>query len=93
MLRQAWCWFPGSVALLVFLVFTYLYEQSRQGLFPCLATGMGCLYAALRTGSGWPLPRPFRDPVLCEFASVGGNGDVHLRLHPANEGSISFSVA
>src|SRR5215469_7143796 len=32
---------PGIVALLLFLVFTYLYEQSRQGYFRAWQLGWG----------------------------------------------------
>ena len=40
---------PGIVALLVFLLFTYLYEQSRQGYFRAwqIAWGAYCLHYAL----------------------------------------------
>ena len=40
---------PGIVALLLFLVFTYLYQQSRQGYFRAWQVGWGayCLYYAL----------------------------------------------
>ena len=43
---------PGIVALLLFLVFTYLYEQSRQAYFRAWQVGWGayCLHFAL---DGW----------------------------------------
>ena len=40
---------PGVVALLLFLVFTYLYQQSRQAYFRAWQIGWGayCVYYAL----------------------------------------------
>ncbi|HKT69187.1 MAG TPA: hypothetical protein VJP83_07115, partial [Terriglobales bacterium] len=40
---------PGVVALLLFLVFTYLYQQSRQAYFRAWQIGWGayCAYYAL----------------------------------------------
>jgi diguanylate cyclase (GGDEF)-like protein len=52
---------PGIVALLIFLLFTYLYEQSRQGYFRAwqIAWGAYCVHYGLdawnyyRAPSGW----------------------------------------
>src|SRR5437763_2540646 len=40
---------PGVIALLLFLVFTYLYQQSRESFFRAWQLGWGayCLYYAL----------------------------------------------
>ena len=74
---------PGFVSVLLFLVFTYLHEQSRQAYFPRMATGVGSLLCCITfwmrfrfTG----LPPAF----LVKLAVFGGNGAVHFCFHAAD---------
>jgi diguanylate cyclase (GGDEF)-like protein len=52
---------PGIVALLLFLVFTYLYEQSRQAYFRAWQLGWGayCLHFALDGWNYYHTPSPW----------------------------------
>ena len=50
---------PGIVALLLFLVFTYLYEQSRQPYFRAWQLGWAAYSLALRPRCLGLLPRAF----------------------------------
>jgi diguanylate cyclase (GGDEF)-like protein len=52
---------PGIVALLLFLVFTYLYEQSRQTYFRAWQLGWGayCLHFALDAWNYYHKPSPW----------------------------------
>jgi hypothetical protein len=76
---------PGAVALLVFLVFTYLHEQNRHSYFRAwqLAWAAYTLHYALKAMEYFS--RPFRVTVFSEFAAAGGHGGLHLRLDPADE--------
>ncbi len=52
---------PGIVALLLFLVFTYLYEQSRQAYFRAWQVGWGAysLHFALDAWNAYHVPSPW----------------------------------
>jgi len=82
---------PGAVALLVFLVFTYLFEQNRHNYFRAwqLAWAAYTLHYALKAVEYYQGPSPY---CFCELAAAGGNGDLHLRLDPADEGVVSPEV-
>src|ERR1700740_1000417 len=53
---------PGVVALLLFLIFTYLYEQSRQTYFRAWQLGWGAytLHYAISAWGYWGGPQSFR---------------------------------
>src|SRR5882762_2793886 len=53
-----------------------------------MATGLGSIHAALRAEGGGILSGPFPVIVFAELAAAGGDGDLHLRLDPADEGSV-----
>jgi hypothetical protein len=78
---------PGAVALLVFFVFTYLYEQNRHSYFRAwqLAWAAYTLHYALKAVEYF---RPFPVIVFAELAAAGGDGDLHLCLDPADEGTV-----
>jgi len=72
------------IALVVFFVFWYLNEQSRTVIFGP-GNWRGRVHAALRAGGGGIVQEPFGDPFCVELADAGGDGDLHLRLDPADE--------
>ena len=71
---------PGVVALLLCLLFSYLYQQSRQVYFRAWQIAWACysIHYALdafryyrASGAGC---------VFCQFVVFGGDGGEHLRL-------------
>jgi len=54
---------------------------------------VGGVHAALRAGGGGIVQEPFGDPFCVELADAGGDGDLHLRLDPADEGSVPSEMA
>ena len=79
---------PAVVALLLFLVFTYLYEQTRQDYFRAWQLGWGA-YTLHYILDAWSA---FRNPSAVDgtvgLVASGGDGAVHLHLDPpdAREG-------
>ena len=67
---------PGIVALLLFLVFTYLYEQSRQPYFRAWQLGWASVLPALRAGRLELLRQPSAWVLSGEFASDRRDGAV-----------------
>ncbi len=68
---------PGFVSVLLFLVFSYLYEQSRQPYFLAWkwAWALYSLHYVLDT---FPL---FRHCIFCRRAFPGRDGAMHFRFH------------
>ncbi len=83
---------PGVVALLLFLVFTYLYEQSRQAYFRAWQLGWAAytLHFAL---DAWGIFRGYTAvTVISHFIAIGGNGDLHLGLHPTDAQAVRVTA-
>ena len=83
---------PGVVALLLFLVFTYLYEQSRQQYFRAWQLGWGAytLHFALMPGRSLE-----QFPIASSFATssfAGGDGRCAFLFLRASCASVSFPL-
>src|ERR1700747_2592628 len=63
-------------------------ESAR--LFPVLAAGVGCLYAAL-CGEGVGI-LPWSDGAIIpfEFVAISGDGDLHPHFDSPDEGTLSI---
>ena len=80
---------PAVVALLLFLVFTYLYEQTRQDYFRAWQLGWGA-YTLHYILDAWSAFRnPSRRNLPAGLAASGGDGALHLHLNPPDARKIS----
>ena len=79
---------PGAVALLVLLVFTYLYEQNRHNYFRAWQLAWAAYTLHYAAEGGGTFLWPFRDPVSVQLAAAGRHGDLYLGLDPADEGAL-----
>ena len=83
---------PGVVALLLFLVFTYLYEQSRQQYFRAWQLGWGAytLHFALDAWAIFGTVTYAR--FICHSRFAGGDGVVHFYFYAPYARALSFSL-
>jgi hypothetical protein len=82
---------PGAVALLVLLVFTYLYEQNRHSYFRAWQLA----WAAYTLHYGLKAVEYFSGPSALLFflsSAAGDHGGLHFCLDPPDEGHIPAEV-
>ena len=83
---------PGVVALLLCLLFYYLYQQSQQVYFRAWQIAWACysIHYALDAVRYYRPPALGR--LLCQLIIFGSHGSEHLRLHAAHADRFPLSL-
>ena len=83
---------PGVVSLLLFLVFTYLYEQSRQAYFRAWQLAWAAYSCTMFSMPSLSTVRLRRLAFLASSLFLGGDGFVHLCVDAPDARAFPLSL-